>query len=137
MSWTDGEYQQAVAWRGLEPPLEYSEIARRLGGRRSPEAVRQKLISERLNERIGGRRTRTEWREHEITGPCLGERVFLRRLMAGGGHSRFTEVARNPDSRQAYWALTLPLIGPDGWARPCARADCQCIAGSGQRECAQ
>ncbi len=136
MAWTDKEFRRVEAWRALTPPMEFAEIGRRLGGR-SGEAVRQKVISERSHAARGGKRGRTDWRESEIVGPRLGEAVFVARLMAGGGHSRFTDLVRNPESHAAYWALRLPLIGPDDLPRPCGRAECQCIATLEERKCPQ
>ena len=132
MAWTADEYRLARDLRGEAPPVRFEEIARRLGGGRSGEAVRQKLISERLAERRGGARGRMDWKADLIEGPCLGDEVFLGALMAGGGHSRFSEVARNPGSgtgskRAAYWALVMPLVGPNGEPRPCPASWCQCL----------
>lgn len=126
MGWTGEELALALAWRDEDPPLAYGEIALRLGGR-SAEAVRQKLISHRVAEARGGARGRLDWMEERIGGPCLGERHFQGVLMGGGGHSRFTEVARRGWPKGHYWALTMPLIGPDGRHRPCTRYDCQCL----------
>jgi hypothetical protein len=135
MSWTDAEADLARAWRAEETPVTYAEIARRLGGGRSGEAVRQKLISDRIAAARGGRRGRMDWREGCVGGARLGDRVFQRLLMAGGGHSRFSEIARNSGTTAAYWALVKPLLGPDGLPRPCAAAGCRCVASEGARAC--
>ena len=135
MPWTDDDYRLALALRGGDPPMGYPQIAARLSAPRSGEAVRQKLISERCNAERGGARSRTDWREALLAPPRLGEGAFLRKLMAGGGHSRFSEVTRNAGSALAYHALTLPLVGPDGMPRPCGKPACRCLASSKSRPC--
>jgi hypothetical protein len=135
MSWTEAEAALARALRREDPPVRYADIARCLGGGRSAEAVRQKLISDRVAAARGGRRGRMDWVAGHIDGPCLGDRDFQRALMAGGGHSRFSEVVRNPGTSAAYRALVMPLIGPDGRPRPCAASHCQCVASRSERAC--
>jgi hypothetical protein len=134
MAWTRAEYEQVRAWRAGRPPLTFDEIAARLGGR-SGEAVRQKLISEHSHEVRGGRRPPHQPLDQAVVGPRLGERTFQRLLLAGGGHSRFTEIERNPGCPQAYPVMLLPMIGPDGRPRPCADRGCQCVASRRARPC--
>lgn len=132
MAWTESEYQMVLELRARRPPATYGEIAARLGGGRTGEAVRQKLISERVAAASGSSRSRSAWMDRRLGGRPLGDKAFVRRLIAGGGHSRFTEIVRNDGTRAAYHALVMPLAGPDGRARPCGTGTCQCI---GRKRC--